>query len=173
MENNHAIKFGVFAGIGTVMFLFLFYWIDRPLMLSPSIIWSTMLLYFIGMYMAPLEERKENGGYISFKPAMKSAFLVFVIANGIYHFYNYALYNFIDTEMLSIQQEFMRENMVVLENVFTKEQYETFKESIEVLNFNLITVISNFLLSLFFGFLIAAIIAKLIKIEPPIETENV
>ena len=168
MENNHAIKFGAFAGFGTILFLFLFYWIEKELMLSPGIIWSTMLLYILGMYMAPLEVRKEKEGYISFKSALKPAFLVFVIANSIYHLYNYALYNFLDSEMLSIQQKYMLENMNVLDNMLSEEQMEAFEDGVDGLNYNFSTVITTYFSSLLGGFFLAAIIARTIRREPPL-----
>lgn len=172
MKNKHAIRFGIFAGIGTVLFLYLFYWIEKKMMLSPSIVWSTMLLYIIAMFMAPNEEKKENGGYLSFKPALKASFLVYIIANGIYNAFNYVLYNFIDLEMLGIQKEYLLENKEVLENFLPEEQYEVFLESINILNYNLSTVLSNFLFTLFGGFVLAAIIARMVRQEPPLDMEE-
>ena len=125
MKNQHAIKFGILAGIGTIIFLFLFYWIDRKLMLSPSVIWSTFFLYLLGMYMACVEERKDNGGYLAFKDALKAAFLVYVVANIIYYSYNYLLFNFIDPEMLGIQKEYMITSIEELEGLLNNSSSES------------------------------------------------
>ncbi len=166
MKDNHAVKFGVLAGLGTIIFLFLFYWIDKKLILSPEIIWSTMLLYLIGMYMAPVEERKENGGYLDFKTALRSAFIVWIVANAIYHSFNYVLYNFLDTEMLTIQKQYMRDNMGQMEGILGEENYTAFMDNIELMNYNFLTVLTAYLSALIGGFIIAAIIGRMVRRHP-------
>ncbi len=166
MKDNHAVKFGVLAGLGTIIFLFLFYWIDKKLILSPEIIWSTMLLYLIGMYMAPVEERKENGGYLDFKTALRSAFIVWIVANAIYHSFNYVLYNFLDSEMLTIQKQYMRDNMGQMEGILGEENYTAFMDNIELMNYNFLTVLTAYLSALIGGFIIAAIIGRMVRRHP-------
>jgi len=169
MENNHAIKFGIFAGVGTVVFLFLFYWIEKTLMLSPSVIWSTIFLYLIGMYMAAVEVRKENEGYIDFRTALKAAFLVWVIANAIYHAYNYLLYNFLDKDMINVQKRYMSEQMAELEGVISEKYLEELNQNVEILTYDLSQVISTYATSLIMGFLIAMIIARMVRRKPTFE----
>ncbi len=166
MKDNHAVKFGVLAGLGTIIFLFLFYWIDKKLILSPEIIWSTMFLYLLGRYMAPTEERKENGGYLDFKPALRAAFIVWIVANGIYHSFNYVLYNFLDKEMLNVQKQYMRDNIGNLEGFLGEENYEVFVANIEQMNYSFPTVFTAFVTSLIGGFILAAIIARLVRRKP-------
>lgn len=170
MKDNYAVKFGLLAGLGTIIFLFLFYWIDKKLILSPEIIWSTMLLYLIGMYMAPVEERKINEGYLDFKTALRSAFIVWIVANAIYHSFNYILYNFLDSEMLNIQKQYVRDNMGNLEGLMGEENYELFMENIDQMNYNFSTVLMAYLTSLFGGFIIAAIIGRMVRRKPSIQT---
>jgi len=166
MKDNYAIKFGVLAGLGTIIFLFLFYWIDKKLILSPEIIWSTMFLYLLGMYMAPVEERKENDGYLDFKPALRAAFIVWIVANGIYHSFNYLLYNFLDKEMLNVQKQYMRDNIGNLEGFLGEENYELFVANIEQMNYNFPTVLTAYISSLIGGFILAAIIGRIVRRHP-------
>jgi len=166
MKDNHALKFGAIAGIATVIFLFLFYWIERELMLSPGIIWSTTFLYFIGMYMAPLELRKENEGYLDFKTALRAAFIVWVVANAIYHAFQYVLYNFLDPEMLSVQKNYMQKNIGQLENMVSEDYLETFSNNLELLNYDLGTVIFTYFSSLVAGFFFSAVIARMVRRKP-------
>lgn len=166
MQDNHAVKFGILAGLGTIIFLFLFYWIDKKLILSPEIIWSTMFLYLLGMYMAPVEERKENGGYIDFKPALRAAFIVWIVANSIYHLFNYVLYNFLDKEMLNVQQQYMRDNMGTVEGFVSPENYELLVANIEQMNYNFVTVFTAYISSLIWGFILAAIIGRMVRRKP-------
>lgn len=165
-KDNHSIKFGIIAGSATIVFLFLFYWIEKELMLSAGIIWSTTFLYFIGMYMAPLELRKENEGYLDFKTALRAAFIVWVIANAIYHAFQYILYNFLDPDMLNVQKNYMQREMGKLDGMVSEEYLETFSENIEVLNYDLGTVIFTYFSSLIAGFIFSAIIARLVRRIP-------
>ncbi len=168
-ENNHAIKFGTFAGLGTVVFLFLFYWIEKTLMLSPSVIWSTIFLYLIGMYMAAVEVRKENGGYVDFRTALKASFLVWVIANAIYHAFNYVLYNFLDKDMINVQKAYVSKQMEEMEGVISDDYLEDMNQNIAELTYDLSQVISTYATSLVMGFLIAMIIARMVKRQPTFE----
>lgn len=169
MENNHAIKFGIFAGVGTVVFLFLFYWIEKTLMLSPSIIWSTIFLYLIGMYMAAVEVRRENGGYIDFRTALKASFIVWVVANAIYHTYNYVLFNFIDKDMLNVQKAYMSDQMKDMDVLISEDYLEVMNQNIEVLSYDLTQVIFAYFSSLIAGFLMAAVIARMARRKPLFE----
>ncbi len=171
MENNHAIKFGIFAGLGTVVFLFLFYWIEKTLMLSPSVIWSTIFLYLIGMYMAAVEVRKENEGYIDFRTALKAAFLVWAIANAIYHAYSYLLYNFLDKDMINVQKAYVSDQMKEMDGLISEDYLEQINQNIEILSYDLSTVISTYASSLIMGFLIAAIIARMVRRKPTFEAK--
>lgn len=169
MKDNFAVKFGLLAGLGTIIFLFLFYWIDKKLTLSPEIIWSTMFLYLLGMYMAPIEERKLNEGYLDFKTALRASFIVWIVANAIYHSFNYVLYNFLDTEMLNIQKQHVRDNATNLEGYMGEENYEFFLANIDNMNYNFSTVLMAYLTSLFWGFIIAAIIARMVRRKPMLQ----
>lgn len=166
MKDNFAVKFGLLAGLGTIIFLFLFYWIDKKLILSPEIIWSTMFLYLLGMYMAPIEERRLNEGYLDFKTALRASFIVWIVANAIYHIFNYILYNFLDTDMLTIQKQYVRDNMDNLEGLMGTENYELFLANIDNMNYNFPTVLMAYLTSLIGGFIIATIIARIVRRKP-------
>ncbi len=169
MKDDYAVKFGLLAGSGTIIFLFLFYWIDKKPILSPEIIWSTMLLYLIGMYMAPVEERKANEGYLDFKTALRAAFIVWIVANAIYHSFNYVLYNFLDAEMLNIQKNYVRDNMNGLEGLMGEENHELFLANIDNMNYDISTVIMAYLTSLVGGFIISAIIGRMVRRKPIIQ----
>jgi len=169
MENIHAKKFGIFAGLGTVVFLFLFYWIEKELMLSPSVIWSTIVLYLIGMYMAAAEVRRDNGGYIDFRSALKAAFIVWIVANAIYHAYNYLLFNFLDKDMLNVQKSYMHKQMEEMDGLISEDYLEVLNNNIEVLSYDLTQVIFAYVSSLIAGFLIAAFIARIVRRKPTFE----
>lgn len=156
---SHGIKFGFFAGIGTVLILLSAYFIEKKLMLSPSVVWSTLIFYLIGMYMAAYEDRKSQGGFISFKAALRSSFLVWIIANAIYHVFMYLHFNFFDVGMLDIQKEYFLEmnEQAGLLNDDLSEQIS------DQLSYDLMQTLTGYTMSLIGGFALSAIIARLIR----------
>ncbi len=156
---SHGIKFGLFAGIGTVLILLSAYFIDKKLMLSPGVVWSTLIFYLIGMYMAALEDRKSRNGFISFKEALRTSFVVWVIANAIYHVFLYFHFNYFDLDMLNIQKEYFLE---------MNEQAGLLNEDLSAqisdqLSYNIMQTITGFTMSLIGGFALSAAIARLIR----------
>jgi len=166
--NSHGLKFGVLAGIGTILILLVSYYIDKRLMLSPSVVWSTTIFYLIGMYMAALEDRKRGGGFISFKDALQTCFIVWMVANAIYHVFIYCHFNYFDPEMLSVQKEMfleMNEKAGLL-----NEKLST--QVAEELSYDLKQTITGYIMSLIGGFAISAIIARLIRRDNFAEKTN-
>ncbi len=160
---NYAVKIGLLTGLGTILFLLLIYWIDKKLALNPNIIWFTTLFYLIGMYKAAAVERKKANEYLGFRPALRVAFLVFIIANAIYHFYNYLLFNFLDPKMLDVQIALIL-GEGGLDNLMNEEQRATFLKDIMIYDFKNMTF--AYFSSLIGGFILAVIIALIVKREP-------
>ena len=105
--NSKTRTYGVLAGAGTVFYLLLFYFADRALFLNGGVIWSSLIIYLAFMYKAIVEERNALGGDIEFKEAVKPAFVVFIIANVIYHSFIYLMFNFFDPALIDLQRELM------------------------------------------------------------------
>ncbi len=157
--NSHSVRFGLLAGIGTVLLLLTAYFVDKRLQLSPSVVWSTTILYVIGMTMAAIEERNDREGFLSFKESLKAAFIVWVIANAIYHVFNYVHFNYFDPEMISIQKEqFLEMNETA--SMFNEE---TAALVVAEMNYSLTSTIFGYISSLVGGFLLAAIIARFVR----------
>ncbi len=159
--NAHSTKFGLIAGIGTVLILLTAYFVDKRLQLSPGVVWSTMIFYIVGMAMAAIEERKDNGGFISFKAALKAAFIVWMVANAIYHTFNYLHFNYFDPEMIQIQKDVVLETLDT--GVFSEEMTEQMAAKTDEIKYDIMTTLSGYIMSLVFGFLLAAIIARLVR----------
>ncbi len=159
--NAHSTKFGLIAGIGTVLILLTAYFVDKKLQLSPGVVWSTIIFYIVGMAMAAIEERKDNGGFISFKEALKAAFIVWMVANAIYHAFNYFHFNYFDPEMLQIQKDYVLDTLST--GVFSEEMAEEMAARTNDIKYDLLTTVSAYIMSLVFGFLLAAIIARLVR----------
>lgn len=166
--NSHGVKFGLLAGIGTVFILLASYYIDKRLMLSPSVVWSTMIFYLIGMYMAALEDRKSGGGFISFKEALQTSFVVWLVANAIYHLFIYCQFNYFDPEMLSVQKEVFLE-MNAQAGLLDEELSE---KVISEISYDFMHTATGYMMSLIGGFALSAMIARLIRRDNFAEKSN-
>jgi len=99
------------AGIGTVLYLLIFYAISPRLMLRSWVLWGSLIIYLICMVLACYRERERIKGYYPLQSALKTAFAVFVAANVIYYAFYYVLFNIVDPGLVDLQRELMLESM--------------------------------------------------------------
>lgn len=104
------VKYGILAGGATIAYLLLFYLVNPKLMLNPTVLWSSLLIYLFFMFRACWEEQRKMENY-SFRQALKSAFVVFVLANAMYYTYYFIMFNWLDPGLIEIQRELMGENL--------------------------------------------------------------
>ena len=76
-KNSIGIKYGIFAGVGLMLYFLLFYNIDKNTMLGMGVSWSSLLIVLFFTFWAVLKQRQNNGGIINFKEALKAGFLVY------------------------------------------------------------------------------------------------
>ncbi|TAK43454.1 MAG: DUF4199 domain-containing protein [Saprospiraceae bacterium] len=144
-----AVKYGIIAGIGTVLYLLVFYFIDSALILKPLVYWSTLIIAVVGMAAAVSKVRSENGGHITRKDAMKTAFLVFVISMLFFNALVYILFNFVAPELSEMQKQIM----------------EAAGRDVSHMDFNMTPgkVFFGYAFSLIGGFFISYLVASIMK----------
>ena len=147
--NSKTRNYGILAGAGTVIYLLLFYFVNKSYFVNGLVTWSSLIIYLVFMYKAIIDERNERGGDIEFKDAVRPAFLVYVIANLIYYSFLYSMFNFFYPELVEIQREMME-----------KMGLETEGNN---LNMTLSMTFFAFIQSLIAGFAFSAILAAILK----------
>lgn len=75
-----------------------FYWFDRASILQAWIPLSATLFYLVAMYLAAAP----TGG-TRFLPYLRSAFVVFIVANLIYYSFYFVLFKYIDPGLVEVQ----------------------------------------------------------------------
>jgi Ca2+/Na+ antiporter len=105
--NSKTRTYGILTGAGTVLYLLLFYFVDRSLFLNGGVTWSSLIIYLIFMFKAVREVRDAQGGELEFREALKPAFTVYFIANVIYYSFLYLMFNFFDPELVELQREML------------------------------------------------------------------
>lgn len=96
------VKIGVIAGLLICLIWFLVAKIQGYYSLSiySYKFYSTLLLLLAGVFVAALQERRENNGFIEFKTAVKTALLYTIIVALIITVFNYIYHTFIVTDAL-------------------------------------------------------------------------
>ena len=84
------------AGVGTVAYFLLFYFIDPRNMFMPWVSWSSLLLYIVCMWLGCKAFYQENNGNTSMRLFLREAFAIYVIANIVYYLFYYLMMEFID-----------------------------------------------------------------------------
>ncbi len=102
-----AVKYGIIAGIATVLYLLVFHQMDRALLLNPLVYWSPILVAVVTMTMVVKKVRNDNDGKIEKKEALKQSFLTYVLVYLFFSLFIFALFNFIDPELVELQKQAM------------------------------------------------------------------
>lgn len=164
--NSVVVKYGVIAGISTVVYLLLFYFYSKPLFLNPYVIWSTMLIYLFCMFKA-VNIIDNTATSVDFKSYIQVAFWVFVIANFIYYPFFHLICNNIDVDLLEImrssQGNYLEKSLKVSTSI---EEQQVIRKTIEDLKTqDMHITIGNTLYSMaqgtIGGFLLSVIIAMI------------
>ena len=102
-----AVKYGIIAGIATVLYLLVFHQMDKALVLNPFVYWSPILVTVIAMTMVVRKVRNDNDGKIELREALKQAFLTYVLAYLFFSVFIFFLFNFIDPGLVDLQKQAM------------------------------------------------------------------
>ncbi len=167
MENTTAakqtfgIKYGIIAGVGTILYMLLFYFIDQRMMLGPWVYRSTLLIYVIMMFMAVFAARKSGDGLIDIKEAIRIAFQTFIVANVLFYVFYYLLFNMFDPELVTLQKEMMMEFQEEYKDLEMAEQLKDMTEA--DLAFTLGKAIFSFAKDAITGFIFSLLIAGIAR----------
>lgn len=105
MKHRQAIINGTIAGILTVGYFLLFYFIDRPLILTAWVWWGSLVIYLLFMFRVV-----QQLDTTAFRQSLQAAFLVFVLANAIFYLFYYLLFSVFDPGLVDLQREMLTDN---------------------------------------------------------------
>ena len=88
-----------------VLYLLLFYSMDKAHVLNPLVFWSTLLFPMVGMVIATRKVREEQGDEINKRDAIRSSFITWLIAMAALMLFIFVLFNFIDNSLIDLQKE--------------------------------------------------------------------
>ena len=140
---------GIYTGLAIIVYLLVFYFIDRSLIVNPFVYWGTLLVAVIGMASAVKRVRSAQGEKIEKKEALKTAFLVYVIAMAFFYVFFFAMLRYIDPSLTALQKAAMEKAGQDTSQIdFTMTIGKT---------------ISGYVISLIGGFLVSYLLASVMK----------
>lgn len=100
---NPGIKYGLLAGLIVILVEFAFAK-TNPTMLFTYGKYLFWIIYLTAMFKATFDERTLQGGLISFREALRPAFLTVVLASLCYYVFYYLLANYIQPDLTEVER---------------------------------------------------------------------
>ncbi len=102
---NPGIRYGVLGGLAVVLYFFIFYYAQKSLFINPVVKWASMGIYLACMYQAAREDFALHGVDRDFPLLMRTPFLVFILINLAYYFFDYGIH-LADPELLAMETKY-------------------------------------------------------------------
>jgi Protein of unknown function (DUF4199) len=167
-----SVKWGAIGAAAVIFYSIILYVVDSSLLVST---WAALLglgvLIFV-LVMGVKEVRTAQEGFISLSEALFTAFLIYVIASFLNSVFNYVLFNWIDPNLPILLKEKAIETTVEMMQKFGGSE-EDINKVLEQMDKDMdlgsaSNLFWNFLKGSAFGFIIAFIIALILKKKRPV-----
>lgn len=161
-----SIRFGLVAAGLTLMVYFLFYFLNKKLMVGPVSHWLTLGAVVVCMILAVRTESHQTKDVYPFKQGLQTGFIVFLITTLCFHVFYFLLFGLIDTDLIDLQrQENLKWTKWLGETTFGVDPDDPAYEEFENMDHKLTIGNTFFSLcrSIIGGFLIALPIAGMFK----------
>lgn len=120
---NHNLRYGLYLGFITVAFSAGLFFIDYKLVLQPGISWIPFAINVAILIIAGRDLRAQQGGYLPFKEAFLSSFIIYMIGAVITTVYTILQYNvFAPEAAAALQQETINQTAQMLEGFGMDDQ---------------------------------------------------
>lgn len=148
--------YGIGAGITTIAYAFLMYSAQKAGFFTIWFVISSLAIYGFFMYLAA-----KKAILADFKVVLRTAFAVFLIANALYYVFDFVLFNYIDKSLAVFQADaaiaYLKPNTPLEEQIRMEENIR----SSDIHNVK--SLIQNYLQGAIGGFILAVLVAYLVK----------
>ena len=169
---KEASRWGLTLAAVNVLFYLVAYVAYRQMFVS---FWGTMALFVVGIVLVIMgvnSVRKEYGGFIEFKEAFSTAFIVYLIASLILTVVIILLFNVVDPAAAVEIQDLTIENTIAVAERFgvDEKQLDEMIEKIESTNqYGIANQVRGFFTGLIITAILSAIIAAFMKKKRPFD----
>ena len=120
---NHNLRYGLYLGLITVAFQIALFFIDYKLTLQPGISWIPFAITVAILIIAGRDLREQQGGYLPFKEAFVSSYIIYLIGAVITTLYVILQYNVFSPEAAAdLQRETLNQTVKMLEGFGMDDQ---------------------------------------------------
>lgn len=102
------IKYGIIAGLATVLYLYIFYLVDPALFLNPLVYWSSLIIPIVAMVKATRKVKDEQETKLEKIAAIRTSFLTWTIVMLIFHVFMFLMFK-LDGNLVEVLREMVRE----------------------------------------------------------------
>ncbi len=168
---NSSLKWGLIGGMVIILYSIIMYAIDSALLVNAWAGFLGLAVLLAVIIMGIKEVKTGQEGFISLSEALFAGFLVYVTASFIHTVFQYALFNWIDTNLPVLLKEKTIETTVEMMQKFGASE-DDINKTLTQLDGKLDvgsagTMFWNFLKGSAFGFVICFIIALIMKKKRP------
>jgi hypothetical protein len=168
-KTNILMQYGLLAALGSILFFVILYLGGTAFFGSPAAFLSYVIPIGFAVF-ACIKAKKENGGFLSFKEALKICFGIFVLCALATSLLSYVLFNFIDPGFKESMLQLTIENTQKIMAKFNTPQDVIDKQIQGMLSkdmFSLGSIAQSFVFGCVFWFVIALIVAAILKKKKP------
>jgi len=168
-KTNVLLQYGALAAGTSLLFFVILYLMGSESFTSP-LAWVSMLAPIVFAVLACLRARKENGGFLEFREALKICFGILVITTLASSLFSYVLFNFIDPAFADSMKQLTMEQTQKFMQRFNVPQEAADKALEQILNTNLYSlgnILKSFAQACIGYFIVALILAAILKKKKP------
>jgi hypothetical protein len=172
-KSKTALTYGIIGGIAVIVFTLLLYIGGLELYTSP-LAYVAIAIPIVVAVLGGVKEKKLQGGYLSFKQALATVFLILVIISLLSTLFSHLLLNVID---IPFREALMQDQQIRMEKFLTKmgAPQESIDKALDDINnpanYTIGKIFLGFLMYCIIWFIVSLIIAAIIKKKRP-EFEN-
>ncbi len=171
---KNGVNFGIIIGIISILISTILYIIDLELMVS---IWVGIIMFLVSLgiaIFAVAKSKKALGGYITFKEAFTTYFIIMALSSIISIVFMFVLFNYVDPEAkVTLSEVALKKTVEMMQNMGAKSEdvRATAQQMKEVDNFSIASLGKSYIGQLVFYIIIGLIVAAAMKKNKP-EFEN-
>jgi hypothetical protein len=167
---NPGIKWGLITSVVIVLTGIALYYTDQQTLFSLKFNFIQLFICAVTGLLAGLEQKKKAGGYIGFKEALQPVFITFVIGTLVGTLFMYIIANYVDpglparmkaADLKALEQMEAAQKAAGINDSRLGEQLTQLKQ--QDYSLTLVASILSYLTGLFLDFIIAAILAVVIR----------
>jgi hypothetical protein len=162
---NQAVLYGFINGGVSVLFTVLLYLGGADSFVSP-VAYLGMVLPIVVCVIGALQIRKQHGGVLEFKDALKATFLILVIGLLVSTIFQFVLFNYIDVSFRQALAQVTAEKVEKMMHKFgmPEEQIDqAVEKTLSTNNYTIGNLMMGFVFSCIGAFIVALIISAIIK----------